>query len=422
MKNFSLKRPVAACSLVALLSVPFLAQAQQAAPIVCPGYSLPKTKLLGERTGKKLQSAFEAYNEERLGDAVELLRDIEPKEEFDKASVERFLGQILVSMDGNNEEEALRLLETAANRNVLNDRDQADLMKLNGDLSLQEEKYANAISWYEKWMKFTCKEDAKTYTKIAKGYTETKEFDKVIVAADKAIALAQEPDKNPYALKVNAYHETKNYPAAVNTVEILVELFPEEKGWWTQLGFFYMLVEDYSKALSTFALAYKQGYLTRKSEYKALIQLYASNDVPFKSAELHKKYMEAGMIEDDASSISTLANTLHQAKAHKEAAKYYAQAGKMSNDPDNFRKQGALLLTAEDYKGAIQALTAALDAGIDETGKVHFSLMEANFYAGNFRQAYEHAEEAKKDASLRRNATAWIPYIQEKAKNRGIRL
>ncbi|WP_371192793.1 tetratricopeptide repeat protein [Glaciecola sp. SC05] len=420
--NIQLKKSVALCSLLLIGTASSVVQAQQEAPILCPGYSQPKTQLLGERTGKKLQTAFEAYNEERLNDAVALLRDIEPKEPFDRASVERFLGQILVSMDGNNEEEALRLLEAAANRNVLNDRDQADLMKLNGDLSLQEEKYANAIKWYEKWMEFTCKQDAMTYTKIAKGYTETKEFDKVIIAADKAIALAEKPDKNPYALKVNAYHETKNYPAAVKTVETLVELFPEEKSWWTQLGFFYMLVEDYSTALSTFALAYKQGFLTKKSEYKALIQLYASNDVPFKSAELHKKYMEAGMIEDDGSSVANLANTLHQAKAHKEAAKYYEQAGRLTNDPDNFRKQGALLLTAEDYKGAIAALNAALDANIAEEGKVHFSLMEANFYAGNFRKAYEHAEEAKKDPSLRRNATAWMPYIQEKAKNRGIRL
>ncbi|MFC4699845.1 tetratricopeptide repeat protein [Glaciecola siphonariae] len=424
MKNLNkhIHKSVALCSLLVMSAAPTLVQAQQEAAIVCPGYKQPKTQLLGERTGKKLQTAFEAYNEERLNDAVSLLREIEPKEEFDKASVERFLGQILVSMDGDNAPEALKLLESAAGRKVLNDRDQADLMKLNGDLSLQEEKYGNAVKWYNQWMEFTCKEDAQTYTKIAKGYTELKEFDKVVEAANKAIALADKPDKNPYALKVNAFHETKNYPAAVETVETLVELFPEEKNWWTQLGFFYMLVENYDKALATFALAYKQGYLSKKSEYKALIQLYASNDIPFKSAELHEKYMMAGEIENDGSSVASLANTLHQAKEYKEAAKFYAQAAKMTKDPEYYRKQGALLLTAEDYKGAITALNSALNSNIDDKSKVHFSLMEANFYAGNYRKAFEHAEEARKDASMRRNASAWIPYIKEKAKNRGIRL
>ena len=75
----------------------------------------------------------------------------------------------------------------------------------------------------------------------------------------------------------------------------------------------------------------------------------------------------------------------------------------------------------EDYKGAISALTRALDAGGDE-GKINYSLMEANFYAGNFRQANVHATEAMKDPSLRRTTRAWVPYIKQKADNRGINL
>jgi uncharacterized protein HemY len=424
MKKLSnhLKTTLAVCSLLTLGGASSVALAQQEAPIICPGYEQPKTQLLGERTGKRLQAAFEAYNEERVAEAVELLRDIEPREPFDKASVERFLGQILVSMEGDNFAEAAKLLESAANRKVLNDRDQADLLKLNGDLALQEEQYQKAVDWYYQWMDFTCKRDAKTYTKIAKVYTELKQYDKVIEAADKAIELAEEPDKNPYALKVNAFHETKNYPEAVKVAEVLVTIFPEEKSWWTQLGFFYMLVENYEKALSTFSLAYKQGYLTKTSEYKALIQLYASNEVPFKSAELHEKYMKAGLVEDDADDVATLANTLHQAKEFKKAADAYARAGAMDNDPEHYRKEGALRLTAEDYKGAIVALNKALELGTDEVAKVHFSLMEANFYSNNFRQAKVHADEAKKDPTLRRNANAWIPYIEGKAKNRGIRL
>mgnify|MGYP001293810666 CR=1 FL=1 len=89
---------------------------------------------------------------------------------------------------------------------------------------------------------------------------------------------------------------------------------------------------------------------------------------------------------------------------------------------ERWAKQGVLLLVAEDYKGAIKALNNALARGTEDAGKVHFSLMEANFYAGNFKQAYEHVKEAKKDSSMRRNANAWEPYIKQKAKNRGINI
>ena len=85
-------------------------------------------------------------------------------------------------------------------------------------------------------------------------------------------------------------------------------------------------------------------------------------------------------------------------------------------------QQGVLLLTAERYKDAITALNNALERGANGKGRIHFSLMEANFYTGNFRQAFTHVQEAKKDNSVRRNASAWEPYIREKAKNRGIKL
>jgi Flp pilus assembly protein TadD len=404
-----------------------LTMAQQALPIDCPGYTQPKTRLLGERAGKKLQSAYEVYlNEEleekaRIKQAIEMLREIEPKEPFDIATVDRFLGQLLVSEDGK-QLEALALLTSSAELNVLNDKDQADMLKLVADLSIQEEKYENSVKWYEKWMKFTCKEDADIYTRMAKAYTEMKEFDKVLTVADKAIAAYEKPNKNPYALKINAYHEKKEYKGAVEVAEILVELFPGEKNWWSQLGFFYMLTEDYNKALSTFALAYHQGYLTKKSEFRALVQLYASSDVPFKAAQLQIKYMKSGLLDDNATDLAGLANTLQLAREYTEAAKYYGQAAAKSGDADYYRKQGVLLLTAEDYKGAIAALNKSLESGVDTEGKVHFSLMEANFYTGNYRQANVHANEAKKDPSLRRNALAWIPYIKQKADNRGIKL
>lgn len=401
--------------------------AQQSLPIACPGYEPAKTQLLGERAGKKLQKAYETYlNEEleeksRVQEAITMLREIEAKEPFDIATVNKFLGQLLVSED-NKEEEALRRLTEAVDLGVLNDKDQADLLKLVADFSIQEEKYEKAINYYEKWMDFTCKEDGDVYTRMAKAYTEMKAYDKVLTIADKAIATYPEPNKNPYALKINAYHEMKRYDGAVAVAEILVELFPGEKNWWSQLGFFYMLTEDYEKALATFSLAYKQGYLTKKSEFKALVQLYGSSDVPYKSAVLQRKYIDSGMLESEATDLASMANSLQLAREYKEAAKVYGQAAVKSGDADYYRKQGVLLLTAEDYKGAIAALNKSIENGTDAEGKVHFSLMEANFYVGNYRKAFEHATEARKDSTMRRNASAWIPYIKQKAENRGIKI
>ena len=181
-----------------------------------------------------------------------------------------------------------------------------------------------------------------------------------------------------------------------------------------------MLVEDYKKALSTFEVAYQEGFLEKVSQIKAMAQLYSTNDMPYKAAKLLEKHIDSGLIEKNETSYSQLANAYHSAKYHSQAAKYYGIAAKFENNPEMFRKQGILLIAAEDFKGAVVALENAIEAGAEDPARIHFSLMEANFYQNKFRTAYKHALEAKKSPAMRRNANAWTPYIKEKAKNRGI--
>lgn len=419
MKTFKMSAIALVMGIGAVASAPAMAQSSSA--VVCPGYEKGKTQLVGERTGKKVQNAFEAYNEDKVNEALDILYDIDPSDDFDKAYVSRFIGNLLAGQEGNGGK-ALGYLRDAVQPKVLNDTEHAQTLKLVGDLSMQEEKYSDAISWYKDWMEFTCKENADVYTRLAQAYYESKQLDKMIEPADKAIALYDEPNKNPYVLKLTSYYERKMYPETVAVAEKLVTYFPENKGWWTQLGFFYMLVEDFKKALSTFDIAYMQGYLEKPSEVKTLSQLYATNGMPWRAAKILEEHVESGFIEDDADMLANIANSYHQAKNYETAANFYGRAAKKSSDPEYFRKQGTLLLVAQDYKGAIEALNMALDRGAESPASIHFSLMEANFYSGNFKAAYRHVQEAKKDRAVRRNAVAWEPYIKEKAKNRGIEI
>lgn len=393
----------------------------QSAAVVCPGYEKGKTTLVGERTGKKVQKAFEAYNEDRVDEALEILYDIEPSDDFDKSYVGRFIGNLLAAREGQGTK-ALGYLTDSVQPKVLNDTEHAQTLKLIGDLSMQENKYNDAIKWYKEWMEFTCKEDPDVYTRMAQAYYESKQLDKMVEPADKAIALYEKPNKNPYVLKLTSYYERKMYPETVAVAEELVSKFPENGRWWTQLGFFYMLVEDFKKGLSTFDLAYEQGFLKKANEIKTLAQLYATNGIPYKAAKLMEKYIDSGLLENNADTLASVANSFHQAKNYDLAANYYGKAAEKSSDPEHYRKQGTLLLVAEDYNGAIRALNNALERGAEDPAKIHFSLMEANFYKGDFEAAYEHVQEAKKDRSMRRNAAAWEPYIKEKAKNRGINI
>jgi tetratricopeptide (TPR) repeat protein len=317
---------------------------------------------------------------------------------------------------------ALELLVSSVETKVLNDLEHSQTLKLVADLSLQEKEYEQSVKYYQAYLDFTCKEDPEVYTRMANAFYELKQYDKLIDPADKAIELYEEPNKNPYVLKLSSYYERKMYKETVGVAEDIVNTFPEEGKWWVQLGQFYLMIEDYKKSLATLEIAYNQGFLEKPNLLKMLSQLYATNNMPYRSAKVLAENIANGKIEKTADNLASVANSYHQAMEYELAAQFYQEAAEMSSDPEFYRKQGVLLLVAEDYKGAITALSKALERGVEDPGKVHFSLMEANFYAGDFKQAYEHIKEAKKDKTLRRNANAWEPYIKQKAKNRGINI
>jgi tetratricopeptide (TPR) repeat protein len=247
-------------------------------------------------------------------------------------------------------------------------------------------------------------------------------MEKVIEPADKAIALFEKPDKNPYILKMSSYVERKQYDKAKDVAEVILQIFPEEGRNWIQLGFYYMQLEDYGKALSTFEMAHNQGFLTKESQLKALAQLYGTNEVPHRAALIQEKYIGNGLIKRDRDTLSALANSWHQAREYSKAAKYYGEAAAIDKDANLYKKQGSLLLTAEDYKGAEKALKKALELGISNEGQTHIELMQAYFYQEDYKSAYQAMLKAKQDNASSRTARSWESYIKEKAKNRGINI
>ncbi|TKB48234.1 hypothetical protein FCL40_12855 [Ferrimonas sediminicola] len=381
-----------------------------------------KTKVMSERVGKKVQRSFEAYSEERMDDALATLLEISPRAEFDQAYVNRFIGNIYAGIEGKTAE-ALKYLQLAVDADVLGGTDQAQAMRLLADLRMQEKQYKKALADYEKWMAFTCKEDKNVYLRMGQAQYELKQYNKVIPLADKAIALESKPNKNAYVLKMGSYYESKQYPKAAKVVETMVELFPSESKLWVQLAQMYLLSEDYKKALYTMDVAYRQDLFEKPSHYKMLAQLYAQNEIPYQSARIQEMYLSKGIVEKDEASLSMLANTYHQAKEVKKAAKYYGEAAKLTNKAKHYSKQAALLLEAQDYRGAQAAGRDALNAeGLKSVGQVQMVLAQAYFYDGKYKQAYVACEAASKDSKTAKAAKSWLSYIKDTAKRKNVRI
>ena len=262
-----------------LISVNAAEAAKAEAAPLCPGSLIDgkkrKTQLMGPSVGKKVQAAFDAYTADDIDGAIQILLDIDVDDDeiFDGATKARYLA-VMYAQKGDAWDNAMKYLKEAVAPNVLTEADHAESLKLLADLQMQEKQYKEAVANYYKWMDFTCKNDGNIWVKISQAYYELKQLDKMIEPADNAIKALETPNQNPYILKVTSYYERKKYKEAIEVLETVVQVFPEVKQWWTQLGMFYLLVEDYAKSLATLELAYIQGHLIKEAELKTLPQLY----------------------------------------------------------------------------------------------------------------------------------------------------
>ncbi|RPA62027.1 hypothetical protein EGC86_13450 [Shewanella frigidimarina] len=379
-----------------------------------------QSRAVGESAAKKVQKSFGAYTEGNLDQAIAILLEANAKNDFDKAYVDRMLGNFYA--EKGQMKTAIKYLKTAVDADILGGTDHAATMRLYADLLLQEKKFKEAIPYYYKWMDFTCKADAQMYRRIGIAYTELKDWNKVLQVADKGLSLAESPDKGLYQMKLTAYFNQKKYKEAVKVLETMVPLFQDDKRLWVQLAQFYLMTEDYDKSLATYDLAYKNGFLETDSNITRLSQLLAQKGSPYKAATIFEKHMKSGLVAENEKSLTTLAGFYHNAKELKEAAYYYGKAAAVSNKGELYLKQGRILALEQKYNDAIPVLKKALDAGIDNPGEAQFELALAYLSLKKYKSAYNRAVLAANDKKTERSAKSYISYIKEKARIHNVTL
>ena len=382
------------------------------------------TYLVSPSVGKKIQKAFELYSAEvsDVDGALEILLDIEASKAYDKAYTARFIA-VMYATKGKLEKEAIIYLEKAVAPDILSEIDHSESLRLLGQLKMQTEDYKGALVAYNTWLEFTGKDDANVYVAVAQAHMALKQLDKVIAPADKAIAaFGEKHNQNPYILKMSSYYERKKYKEAIDVLETVILIFPENKTWWTQLPMFYLLVEDYDRALQTLDLAYKQDYLDKESQIKTLASLYSSNGTPYMAAELLEKHIASGLVTRDDRNIGTLANAWHAAQHIGKAANYYGELAKMTNDAKHYRKQGMLLKQDNQFKKAVPALEKALKLGIKDKGRVYMSIAESHFYLEQYKLANVAIKKAMEDPKTRRSARSWRTFIVDTAQRKNVKL
>ncbi|MCL5255317.1 MAG: hypothetical protein M1363_04175 [Gammaproteobacteria bacterium] len=388
-----------------------------------------RSQALGERVARRVMTIFELYEAGDMDGAMAEIEDIPMRSAtaYDRAYVARLKGTLLAGQDDDPTAigRAIRELEAAAEPDVLGYSDQRNALQLLANLYLMEERYEEAIVAFRRYLQFIGEWNADTLIRMASASMSLQKYDQVIPFAEKALLHLEEPNRNPYVLMIAAYYETNQVQEAISVLVRGLQVLPEEKGWWVQLGMFYMLSEEFDKALATMRIAYDAGYFSRENDYRALYQLFANGGIPYQGAELMRRHLENGNVSKTAQNYSMAARTYYAAREFVRSAEMYRLAIGVADDEsdirDYYRRIGDALLLAERYRDAAPAFQAAIDRVPqgEDAGRLYMSLAEAYFYSNQYRQAYQAAQSATRFSSTRRNASSWAEYIRSTAERRG---
>jgi len=374
---------------------------------------------LDEMTWKQLNSIYEDVSEEHFDDAYNDLQKMlkrAGRDSYLQAIINQALAQ--VEWARKNYQAALQYFEQAVELNSLPDQAHFSLMYQIAQLYFMQDRYDEALARLELWF---CKSPEEkitpaAYVLQASIHAGKEDYANVLKAIDKAIALDEKPGEPWFQLKLAAHFELEQYPQAAETLEVMIEKWPDRKMYWTQLSQVYHVLKQDQRALAVLALAYRNDLLDKQGDILFLSGLYSNSEVPYKAAEVLEKGIRDGKVESSNYHWTVVADSWYAAEELEKSLEAYEQAGSVASDGTVDLRRGFILVDLERWPAALESLNLALQkGGLDDrrTGEVYLLRGMAQFNLGNFESASSDWSKAGRYEKTREAARQWMNHLRE---------
>ena len=366
---------------------------------------------LGRRVSRYLSAAAELVDEQKPGEAEELLLRLAESRlnPYQRAYVFRMLG--VVAYTAEQHARAIEYFKQVLQQESFPLRDEAKIRFTVAQLYAQLETWPEVISWLEDWRRYLPRLDPGGIYLMALAYFQMGEFDAAIEKTREAIALADEPRENWFRMLYALHTEKQDFESATPVLEELLLRFPK-KQYWVQLALIYGAREDYDVSLAVQQMAYDQGFLTEDKELRRLARSYLYRDLPYPAAKVMEKELEDGRIEADSGAYELLANSWIAAREYDRSLPPLERAAELADDGNLYVRLGQVQMQREEWSEAAQMLRKALDKGdLKNQGNAVLLLGIALYNDSKAAQARRYFTEARQFEATRVEADRWIGHL-----------
>ncbi|MEQ8178755.1 MAG: hypothetical protein RIA10_10535 [Amphiplicatus sp.] len=388
-----------------------------------------RSETLDPAVAKVLQEVFELISAEDYRGALAKLNQLvssrgDGMKAFDKSTTYEMRASVKYNLEDFRG--ALSDFQTALNANGFPVERNNQIRYYIAQLNLQLENYAEAIRGLNEWISLARAAgqpiDANAYYLLAAAYVQSTppNYRAAMQPAEQAVAARTEPKKGDYDLLNLVYSELNESTKRGGILEKMVNLWPGERSYWTQLSALYNTSGRDQDAFSVLEVAYRAGLLKNENEILTLVQYYSFFDNPYRGAKLLAREMETGVVKENVKNLTLLSQLWSQSREHKRAIPVLQKAATMSDTGELSYRLGQVLVADEQYAAADRALVAAINKGgmtSNQTGDCWLLIGTARFaQAGpgdratraRSREAFVRAQGY---ANTRTQASQWVKYI-----------
>ncbi len=374
-----------------------------------------KNFVVGKWAYHKLDKAHKAIAKGQYGVAMKAMESMKRKvrlNDHEKALMWQTIGYIHSSKEQFGK--AIKAFEKCLALDALPEGAALDTRYNLGQLYMANRQYAKAASVLKAWIAQVDKPSPDAKYMLALALTQTKQWSQALRWTKEAIAGVRKPQEGWLQLQMSIHFELKQLGEVARVLKRLIARYPK-KTYWMQLAAVYAELKQTERSLAVLELADDQGMLTSGSELKNLASLYMHHNVPYKSAQVLQRGMQAGVIKRTERTLTTLGEAWLRAREFERALGPLEQAAKLAAKGNLYMRVAQIHMERERWKKAAAAIQAGLaKGGLTDTGNAHLLLGIARFRADKLMDARKAFQKALGYKNVRQSAENWLKAIAKK--------
>ena len=363
------------------------------------------------KLGKKIDKAIKALYDEKYDDAEKEMNGVladAKANDYEKAMAYQALAQIANERD-DDINKVLDYTKKSLDLDALPNVTHFGALLQYANLSMGEEKYADAVAAIDQWLKLSGTEKDTAYAIKAQSLYRMEKLDEAAATIRKAIALSEKPNEGWYQLLMASYYEQDKFAEAAVEGEAALKMLPNSKPITRLLGNVYIQAEQPDKAVALLSAAYQSGMMTTESEVKQLYQLYNFGDRPLEAIKVIEDGFAKGTLPRNYDHLRALGDSYRLAEKPLDAAKAFGEAAPFAPDGEVKFLQAYTLYEAEKNAEARAAVQEALKkTPFKSEGQAWILLGNCELELGNKPAAIQAYQKATGFEATRSSAENWL--------------